>query len=61
MNCKKCNCSCDKKMLHRTAPIGEVPANWMCLDCIREEHPELAKNIEADMSPIMQDLEEILL
>ncbi len=48
-------------MLHRTAPIGEVPANWMCLDCIREEHPELAKNIEADMSPIMQDLEEILL
>ena len=47
-------------MLHRTNPIGELDAGWTCIDCIKSEQPELAKNIEADMSDVERDLEAIL-
>ena len=36
------------RMLHRTAPMGVTPANWMCMPCIEKYEPELAKNIKTD-------------
>lgn len=48
MKCIKCGCHCTEKMLHRTAPLGETPANWMCMPCIEKHEPELAKNIKTD-------------
>lgn len=48
MKCIKCNCSCSEKMLHRTAPLGQSPADWMCLSCIEKHEPELSKNIKSD-------------
>lgn len=35
-------------MLHRTAPMGQSPANWMCMPCIERIEPELASNIKTD-------------
>lgn len=48
MKCIKCGCHCTEKMLHRTAPLGETPSNWMCMSCIKKHEPELAKNIKTD-------------
>lgn len=48
MKCIKCGCSCFDRMLHRTAPKGVSPAQWMCMPCIEEQEPELANNIKSD-------------
>lgn len=48
MKCIKCNCSCTKKMLHRTAPLGESDGKWMCISCIEKHESELAKNIKTN-------------
>lgn len=48
MKCIKCGISCTERMLHRTAPLGVTPANWMCLPCIETTEPELANNIKQD-------------
>lgn len=45
MKCTKCGCDCNKRILYRTEPKGQM-ANWMCLSCIEEWKPELIKNIK---------------
>lgn len=59
MKCIKCGTT--NGILHRTAPKGESPANWMCISCIENTEPELSRNIKEDMleSPIFKDLENI--
>lgn len=61
MKCIKCGAGVDSVMLHRTAPKGISPADWMCMPCIKKNEPELAKNIVEDYkeTPIMGDLEKI--
>lgn len=44
VTCIVCNCSVIDKPLHRTQPKGQSP-NFMCIDCIKKQEPELAKNI----------------
>lgn len=62
MKCINCNCSTNTKMLHRTNPLGQTNAGWMCMDCIEKLHPELAKNIKTETDyPILKDLENIIL
>lgn len=48
MKCIKCKCSCTERMLHRTAPKGEILGDWMCMPCIEKYESELAKNIKSD-------------
>jgi hypothetical protein len=49
-------------MLHRTNPLGQTNAGWMCIDCIEKLHPELARNIKTKIdNPILKDLENIFL
>lgn len=55
MKCIKCNDA--QAILHRTSPIGETPANWMCMKCIEKNEPELAKNLKDD--PDFSVLEDI--
>jgi hypothetical protein len=45
-------------MLHRTAPKGQIPADWMCMPCIQKHEPELAKNIKKD-DKVLTDLNDI--
>lgn len=61
MKCKKCGAGVDDIMLHRTAPKGVSPADWMCMPCIKSDEPELAKNIMDDYKsePIIGDLNKI--
>ena len=62
MKCINCSCSTDTKMLHRTNPLGQTPAGWMCIDCIEKLHPELAINIKTKIdNTILKDLENIFL
>ena len=58
-NCKRCNCSPFEKTLHRTEPIGSDDAGWMCIDCIKEDHSELAKNILGDNNDVLNIVEEV--
>lgn len=59
MKCIKCGAT--DVMLHRTAPKGQVPANWTCLPCIKKSEPELGNNIQEDIdeNPIYNDLTKI--
>lgn len=61
MDCCNCHISVQKAMLHRTNPLGQSDAGFMCLPCIQKLHPELAANIKADCdeAPIISDLHEI--
>lgn len=62
MKCKNCECTINDKMLHRTNPLGNSDAGWMCIDCIEKLHPELAKNIkDEDDYPVLKDIESIAL
>lgn len=36
-NCSICGISIFDTPLHRNSPIGEVPADWRCEDCL--DHP----------------------
>lgn len=55
--CKSCEVPFYKKMLHRTNPLGVIPADWMCIDCIEKEEPELYKNIKSDDYQTLKDIE----
>lgn len=49
MRCIKCSkTSNEVGVLHRTSPLGESPANWMCVKCMKEKEPELLQNINED-------------
>jgi hypothetical protein len=58
MKCIKCGSSIMQVMLHRTAQKGQIPADWMCMQCIQKHEPELAKNIKKD-DQVLTDLNNI--
>jgi Zn-finger protein len=62
MKCIKCGCSMFDRMLHRTNPVGQSDAGWMCMPCIEKHEPELAKNLkgEADFG-VVEDIENIII
>lgn len=43
----KCHrCHCEKSILHRTSPYGEIPANFTCYQCLTpQEKLSLAPDI----------------
>lgn len=58
MKCIKCGCSGMEKMLHRTNPLGQTDAGWMCIDCIEKHELELSKNIKGDSDyKVLLDIE----
>ena len=59
IHCTKCECDPFEKTLHRTEPTGSDNAGWMCVDCIKKYHPELAKNISEDDNDVLNILEEM--
>ena len=49
-------------MLHRTEPIGQDNAGWMCMSCIEVHEPELAQNLQdEDDYQVTQDIEKTCL
>lgn len=48
MKCKNCEASMFDKPLHRTNPLGQSDAGWMCEDCIANNEPELYQNLKDD-------------
>lgn len=56
MKCIICGISVIDKMLHRTNPKGQSDAGWMCMPCIENTQPELAKNIKEDQTPFEKDI-----
>lgn len=36
--CIQCGCSVNKRPLHRTNPMGQPDAGWMCQPCITKHH-----------------------
>ena len=36
------------RMLHRTNPVGQADAGWMCMPCIEKNESELARNIKSE-------------
>lgn len=59
MKCFKCEKAITETgPLHRTAPLGQSPANWTCTDCLKKHEPELLSNIEddKDLIQLLKDL-----
>lgn len=56
MNCISCNCTHNDRPLFRTKPVGQPDGGWMCMPCLDNLEPELAKNTREDMSQLEKDL-----
>lgn len=60
MKCCKCGVSIQGRILHRTNPLGQLDAGWMCEPCIKENEPELYENIQEGNKEVINDLKEVL-
>ena len=61
MECIKCKTSMFDRMLHRTEPIGQENAGWMCMPCIEKHEPELAANMKSDEDfQVVKDVEDVI-
>lgn len=57
-NCNKCNVSVFERPLQRVNSKGEDGIFW-CEPCIKNEEPELYRNMQEDKTDLEKDLEDI--